>query len=606
VLRTLLLSGAVVAILSAHAYGAVSGLIVRSNLALTPTQHLGEVLEQQLGHKYSVLPQATVLEQWSHSREATHSSACRDDRCLLDLLDRLQAERLFDLEILQTGRFQRLKLMEFSRNRRREVTDFCKGCGIRELTRRVQNLAEQLFSRNPYLPVHSAPIIPDPPEMSRDSWLIPALSELPIELQVPELLAVPGFEPGPELPDVPKPTSLGLPPATLIEAGAEDAVEDLLIFSRTADLVQEPQGEFLFQVSAFSPLRSVSFNGKTLVVPKETFEASFAIPYTLEAGENTFEVEAISVLGENVEEFVVFLETDLVKREKPKPPFTMVVLASVASDDNALSVDSGNSKTTGTKSSFILVPGFNFTLDHDSRIAVKSLLVGDRYQETDLRSQEIILKQLSTEWVEKLYVLRSEATLGLGGNTISLRDDNQASTLRDAWAGDYKQYTRDTFGTLSVKTTPSETMTWTTKLEYRLKDNVEDDTADGQANTGSVSLKFPALGWQHTTTVGLVITDLADATADKTETKGSYKLAVPILGVSGTAQINLVRTSYASEDSTGVVPKKVQQTYTLGVSYPIASWFILGYSLKHQRQSSNLVGDDYVKNTHTLQTTFVF
>jgi hypothetical protein len=42
------------------------------------------------------------------------------------------------------------------------------------------------------------------------------------------------------------------------------------------------------------------------------------------------------------------------------------------------------------------------------------------------------------------------------------------------------------------------------------------------------------------------------------------------------------------------------------VSYPIASWFILGYSLKHQRQSSNLVGDDYVKNTHTLQTTFVF
>jgi len=159
VLRTLLLSGVVVAILSAHAYGAVSGLIVRSNLALTPTQHLGEVLEQQLGHKYSVLPQATVLEQWSHSREATHSSACRDDRCLLDLLDRLQAERLFDLEILQTGRFQRLKLMEFSRNRRREVTDFCKGCGIRELTRRVQNLAAQLFSRNPYLPVHSASII---------------------------------------------------------------------------------------------------------------------------------------------------------------------------------------------------------------------------------------------------------------------------------------------------------------------------------------------------------------------------------------------------------------------------------------------------------------
>ena len=579
---------------------------MRSNLAPASTQHLGEMLEQWLGHKDSVLPQATVLEQWGHSREVAHSSACLDDHCLLELLDRLQAERLFDLEIQQTGRFHRLKLMEFSRNRRREVTDFCKGCGIRELTLRVQNLAEQLFSRNPYLAIHSVPIIPDPPEMSRDSWLIPALPELPIELQVPELLVAPEFEPSSELPDVPKPTSLELPPATLIEAGAEDAVEDLLIFSRTADLVQEPQGKFLFQVSAFSPLRSVSINGKIQAVPKGAFEASFAIPYTLEAGENNFEVEAVSVLGESMEEFVVFLETDLVKREQPKPPFTMVVLASVASDDNALSVDSDSSKTTGTKSSLILVPGCNFTLDHDSRIAVKGLLVGDRYQETDLRSQEIILKQLSTEWVEKLYVLRSEATIGLGGNTISLRDDDRTSTLRDAWARGYKQYTQDTFGTFSVKTTPSEIMTWTTKLEHRLKDNVEDDTSDGQANTASVSLKFPALGWQHTTTVGLVITDLTDVTEDKTETKGSHKLAVPVLGISGTAQVDLVRASYASEDSTGVVPKKIQQTYTLGASSPVTSWFILGYSLKHQRQSSNLVGDDYVKNTHILQTTFVF
>ncbi len=45
---------------------------------------------------------------------------------------------------------------------------------------------------------------------------------------------------------------------------------------------------------------------------------------------------------------------------------------------------------------------------------------------------------------------------------------------------------------------------------------------------------------QHTTTVGLVITDLADATADKTETKGSYNLVVPTLGVSVTAQINFL------------------------------------------------------------------
>ncbi|MDP7630612.1 MAG: hypothetical protein QGF03_08590, partial [SAR324 cluster bacterium] len=156
-LRAVLLSGVVVAILSAQAYGAVSGLIVRSNLAPASTQHLGEMLEQWLGHKDSVLPQATVLEQWGHSREAAHSSACLDDHCLLELLDRLQAERLFDLEILQTGWFHRLKLMEFSRNQRREVTDFCKGCGIRELTLRVQNLAEQLFSRNPYLAIHSVP-----------------------------------------------------------------------------------------------------------------------------------------------------------------------------------------------------------------------------------------------------------------------------------------------------------------------------------------------------------------------------------------------------------------------------------------------------------------
>ena len=584
----------------------MSGLIVRSNLAPVPTKHLGKVLEQQLGRKHSMLPQSTALKLRLQSRQATNSRSCLDDRCLLDLLDRLQVVRLYDLEILQTGRFQQLKLMEFSRSQRREVTDFCKACGIRELTRRVQILSEQLFSPDPYIPVHSVLIMPSPPEMSRESWLIPALPELPIELQIPELSVVPEGEGEVALPEVPQPETLDLPPETSIEVEAEDAVEDLLIFTRTADLVQEPQGEFLFQASAFSPLRSVSVNGKAQTIPEGAYEAIFAIPYTLEPGENTFVVEATSVLGESTEEFVVFLETDLVKREKPKPPFTMVVLASAASDDNALSADSDSAKTTGTKSSLILVPGFNFTLDHDSRIAVKGLLVTDRYQETELRSQEILLKQLSTEWVEKLYVLRSEATIGLGANTISLRDDDQASALRDAWVDDYKQYTQDTFGTLSVKTTVSETITWTTKLEHRLKDNVEDDTQDGQANTTSVSLKFPAWGGQNTTTLGGVVTDLADATEDKTETKGSYKYAAPIFGLSGTAQVDLVNAAYASADSTGVVPKKVQQTYTLGVSYPVASWFILGYSLKHQRQSSNLVGDDYVKNTHTLQTTFVF
>ena len=71
---------------------------------------------------------------------------------------------------------------------------------------------------------------------------------------------------------------------------------------------------------------SVSVNGDKQPIPPGAHQAKYSIPYELDPGENSFVVKVQTKLGQSGEEFIIFLETDLVKREEPKPPFQTILI----------------------------------------------------------------------------------------------------------------------------------------------------------------------------------------------------------------------------------------------------------------------------------------
>ena len=121
--------------------------------------------------------------------------------------------------------------------------------------------------------------------------------------------SIPAIEiPDPEIPSSPE------TPGELI--GLQNTEEDILIFALGKDLVQQVAGEFIFQVSAFSEIKTIEVNGEKQPSAPGIFEASIRVPYQLQPGENIFLVKVQTRLGSSEKEFIVFLETDKVKREQ--------------------------------------------------------------------------------------------------------------------------------------------------------------------------------------------------------------------------------------------------------------------------------------------------
>ena len=131
--------------------------------------------------------------------------------------------------------------------------------------------------------------------------------------------SIPAIEiPDPEIPSSPE------TPRELI--GLQNTEEDILIFALGKDLVQQVAGEFIFQVSAFSeikPLKSTEKNN----LPLRDLRSKHPCTLPTATWREYFLVKVQTRLGSSEKEFIVFLETDKVKREKEKPPFQMIVIS---------------------------------------------------------------------------------------------------------------------------------------------------------------------------------------------------------------------------------------------------------------------------------------
>lgn len=470
-------------------------------------------------------------------------------------------------------------------------------------------IVQSEFPGNELSPDMSTIPVPDPPELPEVPNLADLLADLP-DFLPPEMdLLYEGFT---EAVEVPEEISL---PAEIISITAvkplgmkmRDVKEDVLIFSLSPDLVKEAEGKFLVQVSAFTPIRSVWINGKEQPAPPKAYQAQFEVDYLLTPGENFFAVQAITESGESEQEFIVFYETKDIKRDAKKvKPFVLITILGAADDDNTNNVPDGTGKTRSTKSNFIFVPAFNQKITYFSTLSVKGLIVGDQQHQSEFKSREFLLKQLTLEWKTRKTFL-GDVTWGIGANQLSTRDPNQTSGFRDSWTDEYKQSGSDTFANLGFKFGADKGTKWNVKLDHKLKSAPDNPESKGTADSFKIGAKtrFGKLktGFQLSRTT----TDLQDDSKDKSTVKGSAKLNVPLKPLMLSLQTQLSETTNRIADATtGITTKTRKTTYTAGISYPVSNWLIFAYSRKLEKQTSNLENSDYQKNINNLQMTLIF
>ena len=77
---------------------------------------------------------------------------------------------------------------------------------------------------------------------------------------------------------------------------------------------------------------------------------------------------------------------------------------------------------------------YNKRFDHESRMALNALLMGDGYQEKALSDYAVLFKQISWDWFENFYFFPFELKTSLGINTVSMSDSNKTRvSARAIW-----------------------------------------------------------------------------------------------------------------------------------------------------------------------------
>ena len=193
----------------------------------------------------------------------------------------LGIETLFVLRMKEIdGAFQ-LSLLQTKNNEMHIVDDFCKPCKKEQFRLILKGMVLALVENKGNYAKHVLPLdltfsLLKLPETEIEMPVAPTAPLPPIdaELLYPTLAmeddpasSIPAIEiPDPEIPSSPE------TPRELI--GLQNTEEDILIFALGKDLVQQVAGEFIFQVSAFSEIKTIEVNGEKQPSAPGIFEAS--------------------------------------------------------------------------------------------------------------------------------------------------------------------------------------------------------------------------------------------------------------------------------------------------------------------------------------------
>ena len=590
---------------------AILDAIIDGETELSP-QFIENQQRELLARYFKLLNQSKIKAALASVKKSIGPETCISARCLRLMSQTLGIETLFILRMKQIdGAFQ-LSLLQTKNNEMHIVDDFCNPCLKEQFRLILKRMVLALVENKGNYAKHVLPLdltfsLLKLAETEIEMPVSPTepLSPIDAELLYPTLAmeddsasSIPAIEiPDPEIPSSPE------TPRELI--GLQSTEEDILIFALGKDLVQKVAGEFIFQVSAFSEIKTIEVNGEKQPSTPGIFEASIRVPYQLQPGENFFLVKVQTRLGNNAKEFVVFLETDKVKREKEKPPFQMIVISETSRDDNFLSVSQESTKTAAYKGSLTLLSTLNKRFDHQSRTALNALIMGDAYQEKTYKDYSVFFKQISWDWYENFFFFPFELKTSLGMNTVSMGDSTETSNKRDPIRKDFKQYSEDQFFSLTGTTKHSENNSWKINLERKNKTNHDDSGQNGYAFGMSVEYQIKLYDWNHKFKLVNSINDFQTDTNDYSEITLSYKFGIPFGNWKLSPLLKQTNTTYRVVNTDGVKKTSDKKNVSIELMYPLTGWMILSLTPQFEQGNSN-TSAAYQKNLASLKMILIF
>ena len=385
-------------------------------------------------------------------------------------------------------------------------------------------------------------------------------------------------------------------------ADEQEIQEEILIFRTSPALSTYAEGVFSFQVSAFSPILVVKVNGFAQMVTDNSDWAEFELPYFLKQGKNLFNIFVQTKKGQLEQEFIVTYEP-LQKKVVDPPPLKGMIMIGQTNSDNILQSYEGSTATSSAKNDLLLSASYAFGITENSDVLMSGFIKFDRHQNRDLAAEEVLYRQLSTEYSNKK-LLGMNFRSALGQTVISVKDANPSDPTK---AGEFRKDVTSIFLNASGKFNLGRSTVMSIKLQLDSQNKVETDTEDGTLTQASVASK---IRWEDFRFLGSVD---SQSTGFKEPTK-NYQTTNINAGVTFSwtpwvfgMNFQNSNQNYKNPDpSTNLVVKNKKDSITVNTKYAYNRSKIFGLDINQIKQSSNDALRTYSENQYSLQYMWLF
>ena len=115
------------------------------NVSEIRKQILQKTLTDELKKHFRIVPQEKYKQVLEQVFEELEYEECSEDQCIMRVQEMLQVENVFNLQVLGEGTDTQLNLKWITLDEKKNVEDFCEGCGTVELRKNILSLVSKLM-----------------------------------------------------------------------------------------------------------------------------------------------------------------------------------------------------------------------------------------------------------------------------------------------------------------------------------------------------------------------------------------------------------------------------------------------------------------------------
>lgn len=379
---------------------------------------------------------------------------------------------------------------------------------------------------------------------------------------------------------------------------------NVLIFSEShtpTTVTEEKAGVLKVSITSFGPIRAISVNGKEFPVSGDS-KMDIEMPYTLEKGDNRFEVSVGTDSGKQQKSFLMTFGEK--PKKKKKSPFQLVAKLDVSSLDNVTSAADEDAAESDIKTTLTLVPIYNISMGKKSTLQIRGIVLREKYSKSDFSANEVSYTQLFVQWLEKGTRL-GDLNAGIGYNDIRTNNENPA-------LGEDESVVENVISAGLDRKLTGE-LSWKLNMDVKLKDSKTEvssanDEADGREVGLDTGVRYRKNAIDGGGSIGYTDNDAKGDYQDSATTQYKLKAAYTLGEFIPKLEYAYKEKTRKNENAANVKQKDKTTTISIKVDY---KWKLLagsqwGFVWKSKDQKSNVDSAEYSATTTTIGFTYVF